>query len=41
MQWLQDPIPSIVDNENNIRCEASRHFGNEKKEYWKAKVDEL
>ena len=32
---------SNVDNLNNIRREASRHFGNKKKEYVKAKIDEL
>ena len=41
MQWLQDPNQSNVDNINNIRCEASRHFRNKKKEYLKAKIDEL
>jgi len=41
MQWLQDPYQSSVDNLNNVRCEASRHFRNKKKEYLKAKIDEL
>jgi len=31
MQWVQDPSQSNVDNLNNIRCEASRHFRGEKK----------
>jgi len=41
MQWLQDPNPSNVANLNNIRWEASRHFRNKKKIYFKAKLDEL
>jgi len=39
--WLQDPHQSIVYNLNSVRCEASRHFRNKKKEYLKAKIDEL
>ena len=41
MQWVQDPNRSNVDNLNNVRREASRHFGNKKKGYPKAKIDEL
>jgi hypothetical protein len=41
MQWLQDPNQSHVDNLNNVGHEASAHFSNKKKEYQKAKVDEL
>ena len=41
MRWLQDPNQSTVDNLNNIRCAASRYFRNKKKEYLKAKIDEL
>jgi len=41
MQWLQDPNQSNVDNLNNVKREASRHFRNKKKEYQKAKIDEL
>jgi hypothetical protein len=41
MQWLQDPNQSNVDNLNNVRREASRHFRNQKKEYLRAKFDEL
>jgi len=41
MQWLQDPNQSNVDNLNNARCEASRHFRNKKKEYLKTKIDEV
>jgi len=41
MWWLQDPNQSTVGNLNNIRCTASRYFRNKKKEYLKAKIDEL
>jgi hypothetical protein len=41
MQWLQDTNQSNVDNLNNVRCEASRHFRNKKKESLKAKIDEF
>jgi hypothetical protein len=41
MQWLQNPNQSNVDNLNNVRREASRHFRNKKKEYLKAKMNEL
>ena len=41
MRLLQDLNESIVDNLNNVRLEASRHFRNKKKEYLKAKIDEL
>ena len=41
MQWIQDPSQSNVDNLNNVRRDASRHFRNKKKEYLKAKIDEL
>ena len=41
MQWLQDPYQSSVDNLNNVRCEASRHFRNKKKEYLEAAIEEL
>jgi len=40
MQWLQDLNQSYVDNLNYVRCEASRHFRNKKKECLKAKIDE-
>jgi len=32
---------SNVRNPNNVRREGSRHFRNKKKEYLKAKIDEL
>jgi hypothetical protein len=41
MHWLQDPNQSSVDNLSNVRCETSRHFRIEKKEYLKAKTYEL
>ena len=40
MEWLQDPNQSNVDNLNNVKYEASRHFSNKKKEYLKAKMDD-
>ena len=41
MQWIQDPSGSNVDNLNNIRRDASRHFRNRKKAYLRAKIEEL
>ena len=41
MQWVQDPSQRNVDNLNNVRCEASRHFRNKKKAYLKAKIEDL
>jgi hypothetical protein len=41
MQWLQYPCQSNVDNLNNIRHEVGRYFRRKKKEYLKAKIDEL
>jgi len=41
MQWVQDPSQSNVDNVNNVGFESSRHFKNKKKEYLKAKIEEL
>jgi hypothetical protein len=38
LQWLQDPTKINGDNLNNVRCEASWHFRNEKREYLKEKV---
>ena len=40
MQWLQHPNQSSVDYLNNVRHKASRNM-NKKKEYLKAKIDEL
>jgi len=39
MQWLQGSNQSNVDNLNNVRREASRHFRKKKKENLKAKID--
>jgi hypothetical protein len=33
--WLQDPSEINGDNLNNVRCEASRHFRNKKRQYMK------
>ena len=41
MQWIQDPSRSNVDNPNNIRRDASRHFRNKNKAYLKVKFEEL
>jgi len=41
MQWIQDPSRSNIDNLNNARCDASRHFRNKKKAYLRAKIEEL
>jgi hypothetical protein len=38
MQWIQGPRQSNVDNMNNVRRVASRHFRNKKKAYLKAKI---
>jgi len=40
LQWVHDPSQSSVDNLNNVRRDASRHFRNKKKEYLKAKIEE-
>jgi hypothetical protein len=41
IQWLQNPNQNNGDNLHNLRRESSRHFRNEKKEYLKAKINEL
>ena len=41
IQWLQDPNQSNVNNLNNARPEASRHFRNKKMEYPNAKIKQL
>jgi hypothetical protein len=41
MQWLQNPNQSNLDNLKNARQEVSRHFRNKKREYLKAKINEL
>ena len=41
MQWVQDQSKINVDNLNNVRREASRHFRNKQKEYLKAKIEDV
>ena len=41
MQWIQDPSRSNLDNLNNVRRDASRHFRNKRKAYLKAKIEEI
>jgi uncharacterized protein YaaR (DUF327 family) len=41
LQWLKDQIEISGDNLNNVRCEASRHFRNKKREYLKDKINEI
>ena len=41
MQWIQNPSQSSVDNMNNVRREASRHFRIKKKAYLKVKLRNL
>jgi len=41
MQWLQDSSHSNVDKLSNVRCKASWYIRNKKKEYLKAKIEEL
>jgi len=41
IQWMQDPSQCNVDNINNVRHVASRHFRNKKKAYLKAKIEKL
>jgi hypothetical protein len=41
LQWIQDRSKINEDNLNNIGCEASRHFRNEKREYLKDESGEL
>jgi hypothetical protein len=40
LHWLQEPSEITGDNLNNVRCEGSVHFGNKKREYLKAKINE-
>jgi hypothetical protein len=41
LQWLQDPNEINGDNLNNVRRQASRHFGNKQMEYLKDKINDL
>jgi len=36
MQWIHDPSQSYVDNLNNVRGEASRHFENKKEDIYES-----
>jgi hypothetical protein len=40
MLWVQHPSQSNVDNLNNVRREASRHFNNKENAQLKAKIEE-
>jgi hypothetical protein len=39
--WIKGSSQSNVDNLNNVRRYASRHFRNKKKAHLKAKIEEL
>jgi len=41
MQWSEGANQSHVDNLDNLRRDATRHFRNKNKKYLKAKIDEL
>ena len=41
MQWIHDRSQSNVDNLDNVRLDASRHFRNKKQAYLKFKIEEL
>jgi len=41
IQWIQNPSQSNVDILNKVRRKVSRHFRNKKKEYLRAKIEEL
>jgi chemotaxis methyl-accepting protein methylase len=41
LQWLLEPSEINGDNQNIVRCEASRHFRNKKKEYLEDRINEL
>jgi len=41
MQWISGPSQNNVDNLNNVRRDASRHFRNKKKKHLKVKIEEL
>jgi hypothetical protein len=40
LEWLQYPNVINDDNLNNVKCEASRHFRNKKREYLKGRINE-
>jgi hypothetical protein len=39
LQWLWDPSEINGDNMNSVKCEASRHFINKRREYLKDKIN--
>jgi Golgi nucleoside diphosphatase len=41
LKWLQDPCEVNGDNLNNIKREASRHFRNKERKYFKDRLNEL
>jgi hypothetical protein len=41
MQWVQDPSQNNINNPNNVRRSARRHFRDKKVEYLKDKIEEL
>ena len=41
MQWVQDPYQCNVDNLNNVRREASRHFRKKRRNIRKLKLMNL
>jgi hypothetical protein len=41
LQWLQDTSEINEDNLYNIRCKASKHFRNKRREYLKDKMNDL
>jgi hypothetical protein len=41
MLWIQDPSQSNVDNLNNVRRDASRHFRDKKEADLKARTEDL
>jgi hypothetical protein len=41
LQLLQEPNEINGDNVGSVRCEASRHFRNKKREHLKDKMNEL
>jgi CRISPR/Cas system-associated protein Csx1 len=41
LQWLQDPNEINRDNLSIVRCEGSRHFRKNMREYLKDKINEL
>ena len=40
MHWSQHSNQSNEGNQNNVKCEDSRHFRNKRKDYLKVEIDE-